>query len=169
MKKKKRHTPSAAPLPETGRPILSGGISRWAGVVLGAGLTLAAGALIALALLLGRRFSLPGTALCGGAAGVWAAGCLYLPFYCRSCRFTLGEGYVEFTCGLFFQLRRRMRVGAVTALSELRTPFSSLTGTRTLHLSAMGGGLVLPMLRRADAEAVEGYILLKMGKAGDYA
>ena len=168
MKKKKKSTLSAAPLPE-GQPILSGNISRWAGAVLGGGLTLGTAAFILLVLLLDKRFPLPAAALCGGAAGVWAAAGLYLPFYCRSCRFTLGEGYIEFTCGIFFQLRRRMRLGAVTALSELRTPFSSLTGTRTLHLSAMGGGLVLPMLRRADAETVEGYILLKMGKAGDYA
>ena len=70
MRKKKKSTLSAAPLPE-GQPILSGNISRWAGAVLGGGLTLGTAAFILLVLLLDKRFPLPAAALCGGAVGVF--------------------------------------------------------------------------------------------------
>ena len=155
----------ASALPESGGPLLTGTVSRWAGVILAAGLTLVALLLLAGIYFAGGHFPIPVPALSGTVAGLWAVGILYIPFFCHSCRFTLGVGYVEFTSGIFFQIRRRMSVGAVTAVSELRSPFSGLTGTRTLLLSAMGGGMLLPLLRERDAAAVMGYMLDRMGKA----
>ena len=154
-------------LPEPGAPLRTGCISRWGWVLLELGLTAAAAAVLAAGYLLGRRFGLPVGFLPPVVGGVWAAGSVYLPFFCRSCRFTLGEGYVEFTSGILFQMRRRLSVRAVTAVSELIAPFSSLTATRSLYISAMGGGMLLPMLRKKDAEALEGYLLSRMGRDGN--
>lgn len=152
-------------LPESNGPLLTGTVSRWAGVMLVVGLTLVALLLLAGVYFVGGHFPIPVPTLSAILAALWAVGILYIPFFCHSCRFTLGVGYVEFTSGIFFQMRRRMSVGAVTAVSELRSPFSGLTGTRTLLLSAMGGGMLLPLLRERDAAAVMGYILDRMGKA----
>lgn len=156
---------AAAGLPENGGPLLSGRVSRWAGVMLEAGLAAAALVLLAAVRIAGGQLPLPVPVLNGVVGGLWLLGAAYLPFFCHSCRFALGEGYIEFTSGILFQLRRRLSIGAVTAVSELRAPFSGLTGTRSLYLAAMGGGLLLPFLKVRDAEAVEGYILLQMGKA----
>ena len=155
----------AASLPESGGPLLAGQVSRWAGVMLEAGLAAIALLLLLVIWIAGGQLPIPVPALCGAVGVLWAAGAGYLPFFCHSCRFALGDGYIEFTSGIFFQIRRRMSIGAVTAVSELRAPLSNLTGTRSLYLSAMGGGLLLPFLKAGDAEAVEGYILLRMGKA----
>ncbi len=133
---------------------MKGTISYWAGIFGAIGAVTAWALLLALVLVLTAPYSSLRTGLLTGITLLLGAVLVYLPFLRRSCRFLLADTYLEYESGLLYHVRRRIRRSAVMVVTEMRTPVSVLCHTRTLLVSGMGGSMLLPFLREADAEAL---------------
>ncbi len=129
---------------------MKGTISYWAGILAG-GIAVGVWALLAA----GIWLLLPDTGLRPrlliGVTLLLGAVLVYLPFLRRSCRFLLTGDYIEYESGILYHVRRRIRCSAVMVVTEIHTPLSHLCHTRTLLISAMGGSMLLPLLRAPDA------------------
>ena len=133
---------------------MKGTISYWAGIlcaVLALGIWVLA---LIVVLALSEPYSDLRTVLLAGITLLLGAVFIYLPFLRRSCKFTLTDEYIEYTSGILYRMRRRISRRAVMVVTEMRTPVSYLCHTRTLVISAMGGSMMLPLLRQKDAEAL---------------
>lgn len=133
---------------------MKGTISYWAGIlcaVLALGIWVLA---LIVVLALSEPYSDLRTVLLAGITLLLGAVFIYLPFLRRSCIFTLTDEYIEYTSGILYRMRRRISRRAVMVVTEMRTPVSYLCHTRTLVISAMGGSMMLPLLRQKDAEAL---------------
>ena len=133
---------------------MKGTISYWAGVlcaVLAFGVWVLA---LIVVLAVSEPYSDLRTILLAGITLILGAVFIYLPFLRRSCKFILTDKYIEYTSGILYRMRRRISREAVMVVTEMRTPFSYLCHTRTLVISAMGGSMMLPLLRQKDAEAL---------------
>lgn len=154
MQKDERFIVYAVVYRENRRDSVKGTISYWAGILC-AVLTLGIWALALLVVLaVSEPYSDLRTTLLAGITLLLGAILIYLPFLRRSCKFTLTDEYIEYTSGILYRMRRRISRRAVMVVTEMRTPVSYLCHTRTLMISAMGGSMMLPLLREKDAEAL---------------
>ncbi|MBQ8514111.1 MAG: PH domain-containing protein [Ruminococcus sp.] len=91
--------------------------------------------------------------LSGGCLLVWIIiGLFYLPMSLDRIRITVTDSRITMDSGLFLIRSRSLLLRSLQLSSIIRTPFSQYTGLNFVPLHAYGGSLILPFLKRKDAQ-----------------
>lgn len=92
-----------------------------------------------------------------GCTLVWlliffAVDLVYFPARLRRLSLTITPSHIILTDGVFFPLTRTLPLANIQLTTVYRGPFQRLFGLSTLMVTAAGGRLIFPGLRREDAQ-----------------
>lgn len=78
----------------------------------------------------------------------------YIPCFFRNLEYTTDSAEIVKTSGVIFTQKTRVRFKSVQSLSVVTVPFSGRTGFNCVILYFYGGRILLPFLKRSDAEEI---------------
>lgn len=133
--------------------MIVGRVSRWVQWLISAAVLLIGAAAAAAAVFFTHPYSALRSGLIIVIIILTAAGVVYSGFFRRSCRFRLTNEYIEFQSGILYQITRRIRRSSIMAVTEVRLPFP-MPGISSLLISAMGGSMLLPLLKVEDVSQI---------------
>ena len=133
---------------------MEGTVTRWMQLFLSLAAAVIWAAAIGFIIFLTRPFSFSRRIFLAGMTIVFFLSLIYIPHYCGSCRYVLTSEYIEYRRGILFQFSSRIQIEAVMTVTEICLPFSTLRGTCSLLISAMGGRLLLPLINHDEGKAI---------------
>lgn len=138
--------------------MIAGRVSRWVQWLISAAVLLVCGVATVAVVMFTQPFSAWRSWLMIAVILLMAAGLIYTGFFWRSCRFRLTDEYIEFQSGILYQITRRIRRSSIMAVTEIYLPFP-VPGISSLLISAMGGSMLLPLLKAEDVKRISQALL----------
>lgn len=101
----------------------------------------------------------------------WAVGimygCIFLPIYFKSSRYTIGEKEIKKQAGMLFFTKQYIKLESVQYVSSVIFPLSQFTGLNFVTINAFGGRVIFMFLSRNDALEIIDYLDAYVRRRGD--
>lgn len=78
-------------------------------------------------------------------------GCIFLPIYAKSSRYTIGPKDIRKQAGMLFFTKQYMKLESIQYVSSVIFPLSQFTGLNFVTINAFGGRVIFMFLSRNDA------------------
>ena len=78
-------------------------------------------------------------------------GCIFLPIYFKSSRYTIGPKEIRKQSGMLFFTKQYMKLESIQYVSSVIFPLSQFTGLNFVMINAFGGRVIFMFLSRNDA------------------
>lgn len=85
-------------------------------------------------------------------------GCIFLPIYFKSSRYTIGTNEIRKQAGMLFFTKQYMKLESIQYVSSVIFPLSQFTGLNFVTINAFGGRVIFMFLSRNDALEIIGYL-----------
>ena len=85
-------------------------------------------------------------------------GCIFLPIFFKSSRYTIGPKEIKKQAGMLFFSKQYMKLESIQYVSSVIFPLSQFTGLNFVTINAFGGRVIFMFLSRNDALEIINYL-----------
>lgn len=85
-------------------------------------------------------------------------GCIFLPIFFKSSRYTIGPKEIKKQAGMLFFTKQYMKLESIQYVSSVIFPLSQFTGLNFVTINAFGGRVIFMFLSRNDALEIINYL-----------
>lgn len=85
-------------------------------------------------------------------------GCIFLPIFFKSSRYTIGPNEIKKQVGMLFFTKQYMKLESIQYVSSVIFPLSQFTGLNFVTINAFGGRVIFMFLSRNDALEIINYL-----------
>ncbi len=85
-------------------------------------------------------------------------GCIFLPIFFKSSRYTIGPKEIKKQVGMLFFTKQYMKLESIQYVSSVIFPLSQFTGLNFVTINAFGGRVIFMFLSRNDALEIINYL-----------